>query len=256
MIHQVEIENFKSIGKVTLDLGRVNVVIGENGCGKSNLLEALAFASAAANDKLDNEFLAARGVRVTEPRFMMAAFPGSSSADIHIRLREERDGQSDEADYRIYAADDTAHAVWRDRSSDELQKEMEALEKQLRALPGGDTLKGSKENGRESGRGRASLAAHYAGLTAQAAAIASSFGEHAYEGTTTPRDSAALATALAALAAAFAAMASRIPWSSLERFLIYSPENSSLRAFQLEGQTRVSLFCNLMVGWRASENPA
>jgi len=49
-------------------------LISENGCGKSNILEALALASAAADDKLDNEFLAGRGIRVTEPQFMRSAF--------------------------------------------------------------------------------------------------------------------------------------------------------------------------------------
>ena len=49
-------------------------MIGENGCDKSNILEAIALASAAADDKLDNEFLASRGLRVTEPQFMRSAF--------------------------------------------------------------------------------------------------------------------------------------------------------------------------------------
>jgi predicted ATPase len=50
------------------------VFIGENGCGKSNILEAIALAGAAAGNKLDNEFLAPRGIRVTEPEFMRSAF--------------------------------------------------------------------------------------------------------------------------------------------------------------------------------------
>ena len=74
MLKEVKIENYKSIQKLKLELGRVTVLIGENGCGKSNILEAIALASAAADDKLDNEFLASRGIRVTEPRFMRSAF--------------------------------------------------------------------------------------------------------------------------------------------------------------------------------------
>jgi predicted ATPase len=74
MLKEVRIENYKSIHKLKLELGRVTVLIGENGCGKSNILEAIALASAAANDKLDNEFLAARGIRVTEPQLMRSAF--------------------------------------------------------------------------------------------------------------------------------------------------------------------------------------
>jgi len=74
MIRQILIQNYKSIQKLKLELGRVTVLIGENGCGKSNILEAIALAGAAAGDKLDNEFLAPRGIRVTEPQLMRSAF--------------------------------------------------------------------------------------------------------------------------------------------------------------------------------------
>ena len=74
MIHKVRIENFKSIADLTLNLRRLTVLIGSNGSGKSNILEALSFASAASQNKLDNEFLSSRGIRVTESRFMYSAF--------------------------------------------------------------------------------------------------------------------------------------------------------------------------------------
>ncbi|OQY45152.1 MAG: chromosome segregation protein SMC [Candidatus Parabeggiatoa sp. nov. 2] len=74
MIRQIRIENYKSIQKLKLELGRVTVLIGENGSGKSNILEAIALSAAAAADKLDNEFLASRGIRVTEASLMRAAF--------------------------------------------------------------------------------------------------------------------------------------------------------------------------------------
>jgi energy-coupling factor transporter ATP-binding protein EcfA2 len=74
MIRKIRIENYKSIPNLALDLGRLTVLIGANGSGKSNILEAIALASAAAQDKLDNEFLIARGIRVTETRFMRSAF--------------------------------------------------------------------------------------------------------------------------------------------------------------------------------------
>ncbi|MEG5046295.1 AAA family ATPase [Microcoleus sp. B4-C1] len=88
MIGEVRIENYKSIQKLKLELGRVTVLIGENGCGKSNILEAIALASAAADDKLDNEFLASRGIRVTEPQLMRSAFEiDNLIKDIKIELR-------------------------------------------------------------------------------------------------------------------------------------------------------------------------
>ncbi len=78
MVQQVTIQNFKSIADLTLELGRINVFIGENGSGKSNILEAIAMGSAAAEDKLDNEFLGNRGMRVTEPQAMRSGFEKES----------------------------------------------------------------------------------------------------------------------------------------------------------------------------------
>lgn len=82
MIKSVHIKNFKSVVDLKLELGRFNVFIGENGCGKSNILEALAFGAAASADKLDFEFLGSRGIRVTNPEFMFSAFEGLSAKKV------------------------------------------------------------------------------------------------------------------------------------------------------------------------------
>ncbi|MCP4219041.1 MAG: AAA family ATPase [bacterium] len=88
MIKKVLIENFKSIKKLELELGRFNVLIGENGCGKTNILEAIAFGGAAAARKLDNEFLSPRGIRVTEPQFMRSAFESKTKKEENKILLE------------------------------------------------------------------------------------------------------------------------------------------------------------------------
>lgn len=41
MIETITIKNFKSITQINLSLGNVNVFIGANGSGKSNILEAI-----------------------------------------------------------------------------------------------------------------------------------------------------------------------------------------------------------------------
>jgi len=88
MIQTIRIENYKSVQKLEINPGRITVLIGENGSGKSNILEAIALGSAAAVDKLDNEFLSSRGIRVAEPQFMRAAFDKkNSSKEIKISFK-------------------------------------------------------------------------------------------------------------------------------------------------------------------------
>ncbi|MCL1463440.1 AAA family ATPase [Argonema galeatum] len=92
MIKEISIENYKSIQELKIELGRVTVLIGENGCGKTNILEAIALSSAAASDKLDNEFLVSRGIRVTEPQFMRSAFNiDNLNKEIKISLQFQPD---------------------------------------------------------------------------------------------------------------------------------------------------------------------
>ena len=81
MIEKIHIKNFKSIYDLEIEVGRVNLFIGENGSGKSNLLEALVFVSASDSNKLDNEFLVSRGLRVPEPTLMRSAFKEENKND-------------------------------------------------------------------------------------------------------------------------------------------------------------------------------
>lgn len=110
MIRKVRIENYKSIQKLKLSLGRVTVFIGENGCGKSNILEAIALASAAAHDKLDNEFLVSRGIRVTDPQFMRSAFEKNKITQ-PIKIYVE--GRNQDATFGcVIQNDNNAYSKW------------------------------------------------------------------------------------------------------------------------------------------------
>lgn len=86
MIREIEIEGFKSIDRLRLKPGRVTVLIGANGCGKSNILEAIAMAGSAASDRQEHEFLASRGIRVSDPRLMRPAFSTRAAESHQIRI--------------------------------------------------------------------------------------------------------------------------------------------------------------------------
>ena len=75
VLERLSVKTFKSLDDVTVDLGLVNVFIGANGSGKSNLLEALGVLSAAADGKVDDQALLARGVRPGLPAQYKSAFP-------------------------------------------------------------------------------------------------------------------------------------------------------------------------------------
>ena len=96
-LRNVHIKGFKSIVDQTIELGRVNCLIGANGAGKSNILEALGVLSAAASGRVDDEAIIRRGVRAGLPRLFKTSFSGMRIGP-HILL--EAQGEP-EAVYRV-----------------------------------------------------------------------------------------------------------------------------------------------------------
>jgi predicted ATPase len=103
MLHTIKIEGFKSLQRIEFELGRVNCLIGANGVGKSNILEAIGVLGAAANGRVDDEALLRRGVRPGLPRLYKSSFI-SSPTPVHIKLEAidgERNTNSTPADFRV-----------------------------------------------------------------------------------------------------------------------------------------------------------
>ncbi len=94
MLRRLTVKAFKSLEDVAVELGLVNVFIGANGSGKSNLLEGLGVVSAAANGMVDAEALLARGVRPGRPSLYKTAFPPrrGSRALPHLYFSAESTG--------------------------------------------------------------------------------------------------------------------------------------------------------------------
>lgn len=93
MLNKISVEAFKSLEKVEIDLGLVNVFIGANGSGKSNLLEAIGVLGAAANGRVDDEALLRRGVRPGLPVLYKSSFK-SSRQPTAIRFTASNEGSS------------------------------------------------------------------------------------------------------------------------------------------------------------------
>lgn len=88
MFTKVHISNYKSINDLNMNLGDFTLLIGANGCGKSNILEAITMAAAASAQKLDFEYFANRGMRVVQPELMLPAFHERQASNIIVRLDE------------------------------------------------------------------------------------------------------------------------------------------------------------------------
>lgn len=86
MIKEIRIQNYKSIVDLTLELGKTNVFIGENGCGKTNILEAFAMLSGAANGRLSLQDLSNIGVRVAKPSLTKSSFASNGHQGNSIRF--------------------------------------------------------------------------------------------------------------------------------------------------------------------------
>jgi hypothetical protein len=81
MLTRFTVKGFKSLLDTTVELGAVNVFIGANGSGKSNILEALGVMSAAAFGSVEPETLRYRGVRLGLPALYKTSLKGSDFSE-------------------------------------------------------------------------------------------------------------------------------------------------------------------------------
>ncbi len=176
MIKEITIRNFKSIDELKLELGQFNVLIGENGCGKTNILEAIALGAAADADKLDNEFLNSRGIRVIGPELMRAAF-NSHTQDKEIYLKFMGDNDLSKEFFLIN--DNKPYSAWYVRGEGLFEKV---------------------------------------------------FKQMINEGTLNEEFKTQLTESIREK------IEKRVIYTELSRFIIYSPENTTLRVFEKEGQ--------------------
>lgn len=190
MIEKIHIQNFKSIYDLEVEVGRVNLFIGENGSGKSNLLEALVFVSASESNMLANEFLVSRGLRVPEPELMRSAFEQEDkekNIKIYIGYKQfsrEYEFENDNKEYSIWENKIKSNIL--SENIDDFILFLEENKKDLQNTAHTSSIEKLDEN-------------------------------------------------LASMELEFKGLSSNI-FQKINNFIIYSPENTSLRTFQKEGQ--------------------
>ncbi len=200
MIRKIHIENYKSIYNLDIEVGRINVFIGENGSGKTNILEALAFVAAAQTDKLDNEFLANRGIRITSPELTRSRFDDESiDKPIIIKLNLDDDRKLN----FVINNDNKAYSKW---LSDKLNP-YNSIKKVEKIIEKFQQLK--KECQSE---------------------------EHERILRDLSKDVEKIQTDTEQLKKEYEQLKKELQYEKLNNFIIYSPENTALRNFYKEGQ--------------------
>ncbi|PCJ39097.1 MAG: hypothetical protein COA81_11065 [Alphaproteobacteria bacterium] len=97
MLESLTITNFKSIKNLPLSFGQVNIFIGGNGVGKSNILEAIGILSAGLSRDITPNELQRKGVRLSVPALFKASFKNKKlpknlglkatfSGDVHYNM--------------------------------------------------------------------------------------------------------------------------------------------------------------------------
>lgn len=109
-IKSINVKNYKSIIDLTIQLGTFNVLIGANGCGKSNILEAIALGAAASADKLDFEYFGNRGIRIVKSQMMLPAFEGVDANGVNLSLS---DSKNNTHSFYIYFDQNAKPAKWK-----------------------------------------------------------------------------------------------------------------------------------------------
>jgi predicted ATPase len=131
MLKKLTVKNYKSIHNATIELSRINIFIGENGCGKTNILEALAMASASKALDLNVEGLSNRGVRVAKPNLTFSSFTRYQQKNkIIINVELQEDNAKFEIPSTLYCFEnDDIYAKWKDESRFYLIDETEIHDK-------------------------------------------------------------------------------------------------------------------------------
>lgn len=88
MITSLCVQHFKSIEDINLKLGPINVLVGQNGVGKSNIIDAIKFVRDALRDGLDQAITSRHGIQSI--RQWSPTRPFNVSVKVGVKLDDGR----------------------------------------------------------------------------------------------------------------------------------------------------------------------
>ena len=112
-IKKIKIRNFKSLYDVSFCPGNINVFIGANGSGKSSVLEAIGVLSAAMTDRVNNNSLQRKGVRLSTSSLYKSQFRSieRSMPTVDFAMNWERN--HDKYDYSVHLTTPSDNDTWK-----------------------------------------------------------------------------------------------------------------------------------------------
>jgi predicted ATPase len=104
MIDRVHFENFKSLADVTIDLERLTVLVGTNGCGKSSVLQGISLLSRAAVKPTATPSIPPRMMYRGRPGNMVLSMHNSEGDELRLERRQTK-GQGIQPSQEIFQED-------------------------------------------------------------------------------------------------------------------------------------------------------
>lgn len=112
-IEEIKIKNFKSLYDLSFSPGKINVFIGANGSGKSSLLEAIGVLSAAMTDRVNNNSLQRKGVRLSTSSLYKSQFTSIERSLLTVDLAMSREQNHNRYEYSVHLTTPTDNDSWK-----------------------------------------------------------------------------------------------------------------------------------------------
>lgn len=103
-LKKISFGNFKSLYNTSFEPGKVNVFIGANGAGKSTILEAIGLLSAAMTDRVNDNSLQRKGIRLSATSMYKSRFKSieRTKLTVTLSLEWEEKQNSDKFKYDVH----------------------------------------------------------------------------------------------------------------------------------------------------------
>lgn len=112
IIREISVKNFKSLYDVSFQPGKINVFIGANGSGKSTILEAIGILSAAMTDRVNNNVLQRKGIRLSASSLYKSKFRSMKREGLTVNLGIRWEDK-EEYDYSVHLTTPTDDDTWK-----------------------------------------------------------------------------------------------------------------------------------------------